>query len=411
METYIVGGAVRDRILGKDPVDQDFVITGCTEEELLAIGLIKVGKDFPTFIRKGKPEHQYSLARSERSQQGEAKFDPEVTIEQDLLKRDLTINSIAINIITGEMIDPYGGQEDLKNKILRHTDEKGFMEDPIRILRVARFAARWPDFSVHPSTRSLMKRMVDQGLLDSFVGERVWGEISRGLMEDHPSRMLRVLVGCGAMKVIIPELNALWGTPQVAEHHPEVDTGKHIELCVDYAAMIGYNLDVRYAALVHDLGKGITPLDELPKHHLHEKTGIPLIEQVSDRLKVPTDLKKVAVTMCRYHISFGQAMSLKASTVAKMLMKCDAFRRPERFESILNASICDFRGRGGDFPNKHFPQHDRFRNALKAAMTVNQAEIAERYKGNRQFIADAIHGARVSAIKKSENEIKAAKKH
>lgn len=411
METYIVGGAVRDRILGKDPVDQDFVITGCTEEELLAIGLIKVGKDFPTFIRKGKPEHQYSLARAERNPNGTTQFNPNVTIEQDLLKRDLTINSMAYNIMSGELIDPYGGSEDLENKILRHTDDVGFIEDPIRILRVARFAARWPDFSVHESTRSLMKRMVDKGLLDNTVGERVWSEISRGLMEQEPSRMLRVLYGCGALDKIMPELASLWGTPQVAEHHPEVDTGKHIELCVDFAARMGYNLTVRYVALVHDLGKGITPLHELPKHHLHEKTGIPLIEELSDRLKVPTELKKAATTMCRHHISFGQAMNLKVSTIAKMLVKCDAFRRPARFENILNASVCDFRGRGGDYPNQYFPQHDRFRNALKAALTVNQAEIAERYKDKPQFIADAIHGARVSAIKKFEKEVKAANNH
>lgn len=406
MDTYLVGGAVRDRLMGKEPIDFDFVVTGATENELLRIGMIKVGKDFPTFIRVGQHNRQYSLARSERDPQGVAVFNPNVTIEEDLMKRDLTINSMAVNTETSELIDPYNGSQDLKDKFLRHTDEKGFMEDPIRILRVARFAARWSDFLIHPSTMSLMKRMVESGALNDAVGERVWSEISRGLMEDSPSRMLRVLVGCGAMAKLIPELDALWGVPQPYEHHPEVDTGKHIELCVDYAARMDYNLDVRYAALVHDLGKGVTPLCELPAHHLHEKTGIPLIEQVSDRLKVPTEMKKMAVATCRHHIKFGGAMSLKVSTIVKTLKQCDAFRRPERFENILQASICDFRGRGGKYPTEHFPQHDRFRDALKAALMVNQAEIAERYKDNKQFIPDAIHGARVSAVKKFENSNK-----
>jgi tRNA nucleotidyltransferase (CCA-adding enzyme) len=409
MQTYIVGGAVRDGLLGIPVQDRDWVVVGATPEQMLAQGFRPVGKDFPVFLHP-ETQEEYALARTERkTAPGYRGFvfhtSPEVTLEDDLVRRDLTINAIA-RAEDGSLVDPFGGQNDLRARVFRHVSD-AFLEDPVRILRVARFAARFPDFTVAPETNALMRTMVEQGEVDALVPERVWQEVARGLMEKKPSRMLAVLRDCGALARIMPELNALWGVPQPPLHHPEIDTGAHMMLVLDYAAERGFELCVRFAALMHDLGKGATPPAAWPSHHGHEQLGLALIEAVCKRLKVPNDCRELAIMTAREHGNVSRAQQLRANTLVTLFERCDAFRKPQRFEQMLLAAECDFRGRGAggdDFRTRPYLQGNYLLAALAAARAVNAGEVAQRCADNPARIPAAVHGARVSAVKAALRE-------
>lgn len=404
MKAFIVGGAVRDALLGMPVQDRDWVVVGATPEDMLAQGFRPVGKDFPVFLHP-KTQEEYALARTERkTAPGYRGFafhtSPDVTLEEDLVRRDLTINAMA-RAEDGTLVDPFGGQRDIKDKVFRHVSD-AFLEDPVRILRLARFAARFPDFTVAPETLALMRTMVEQGEVDALVAERVWQEVARGLMEKKPSRMLQVLRDCGALARIMPELDKLWGVPQPPAHHPEVDTGVHMMLVVDYAAERGFELCVRFAALMHDLGKGATPSATWPKHHGHEELGLALIDGLCERLKVPNDCRDLAIMTAREHGNIGRAQVMRANTLVTFFTRNDAFRKPQRFAQMLLAAECDFRGRGGpddDFRTRPFPQADYLLEALTAARSVNAGEVAARCGENKARIAQAVHAARVSAVK------------
>jgi tRNA nucleotidyltransferase (CCA-adding enzyme) len=346
MQAYVVGGAVRDELLGLPVQDRDWVVVGATPEQMIEQGFRPVGKDFPVFLHPATQE-EYALARTERkTAPGYHGFvfhtSPDVKLEDDLIRRDLTVNAMA-RAEDGSIVDPYGGQQDLQDRIFRHVSE-AFVEDPVRILRLARFAARFPEFRVADSTLALMRRMVDDGEVDALVPERVWQELARGLMEQKPSRMIAVLRDCGALARILPELDALWGVPQPPLHHPEVDTGVHMMLVIDYAAERKLDLPVRFAALMHDLGKGATPEEHWPKHHGHEGMGPRLITALAKRLRVPTECRDLAVMTAREHGNVSRALELRPNTIVTLLERCDAFRKPERFAQMLLASECDARG-------------------------------------------------------------------
>ncbi|RJG04933.1 multifunctional CCA addition/repair protein [Noviherbaspirillum cavernae] len=399
MKTYVVGGAVRDELLGLPVQDHDHVVVGATPEQMIALGYAPVGKDFPVFLHPSTHE-EYALARTERkTAPGYKGFafhaDRDVTLEQDLERRDLTINAIAREE-DGALIDPFHGQRDLERKRFRHVSD-AFAEDPVRILRVARFAARFTDFTVAPETNVLMQQMVQQGEVDALVPERVWQELARGLMEAKPSRMFEVLRACGALARILPELDALWGVPQPEKHHPEIDTGIHVMMVVDYAAQRGYSLPIRFAALMHDLGKGATPAEEWPRHHGHEARSVALVEQVCRRLKIPNDCRDLARITAREHGNVSRALELRANTMVALFERCDAFRKPERFGDMLRAAECDHRGRTG-FADKPFPQAPYLADALQAARGVDAGEIAQRHGDKPERIPDAIRAARVAAV-------------
>ncbi len=397
MKTYIVGGAVRDRLLGLPVTDRDFVVVGATPDEMLALGFQPVGKDFPVFLHPQTHE-EYALARTERkSGHGYKGFKvyaaPEVTLEEDLLRRDLTINAMAEDE-TGALIDPYGGQRDLAAKTFRHVSA-AFAEDPVRILRVARFAARFNDFAVAPETLALMRQMVDNSEVDALVPERVWQEVARGLMDALPSRMFLVLRDCGALARLFPEIDRLFGVPQPPEHHPEIDTGVHVMLVVDWAARQGFSLPVRFAALTHDLGKGVTPPERWPRHHGHEASGVDLVRTLSERIRVPAECRDLAVAVARDHGTVHRALELRPGTLVELLERVDAFRRPDRFEEFLQACECDFRGRPG-YPDKPFPEPDYLRQALQATQAIDAAEVARNADPAR--IREAIFQARATAV-------------
>ena len=404
MKSYVVGGAVRDELLGLAVKDRDWVVVGATPEEMVRLGFRPVGKDFPVFLHP-KTQEEYALARTERkTAPGYHGFvfhtSPDVTLEEDLVRRDLTINAIA-RADDGALTDPFGGQADIRDRIFRHVSS-AFAEDPVRVLRLARFAARFADFSVAPETLALMRQMVEHGEVDALVPERVWQEIARGLMEATPSRMLAVLRECGALARIMPELDALWGVPQPALHHPEIDTGVHVMLVVDYAASRRFELAVRFAALMHDLGKGATPAESWPAHHGHEGMGVKLIEALCKRLKVPNECRELALMTAREHGNVSRAEILRANTIVNLFERCDAFRKPQRFAQMLLASECDFRGRGGDgddFRARPYPQGPHLQAALAAARAVNAGEVAGRYAGQPERIKEAVHAARVRAVK------------
>ena len=411
MRAYVVGGAVRDELLGLPVQDHDWVVVGATPEQMLAQGFRPVGKDFPVFLHP-ETQEEYALARTERkTAPGYHGFvfhtSPDVKLEDDLVRRDLTINAMA-RAEDGTIVDPYGGQQDLQNRIFRHVSD-AFAEDPVRILRLARFAARFPEFRVAESTNALMRRMVEEGEVDALVPERVWQELSRGLMEQKPSRMFDVLRDCGALARILPELDALWGVPQPPLHHPEVDTGVHLMLVIDYAAERGLELPVRFAALMHDLGKGRTPEEHWPKHHGHEGMGPRLIADLCKRLRVPTDCRDLAVMTAREHGNVSRALELRPNTIVTLLERCDAFRKPERFAQMLLASECDARGRGHETHEmryREYPQGPYLLRALAAARGVNAGEIAGQYVENKEKIPEAIHAARVSAVKAALNDVR-----
>ena len=397
MKTYIVGGAVRDRLLGLPVADRDHVVVGATPDDMVALGYQPVGKDFPVFLHPETHE-EYALARTERkSGHGYKGFTvyaaPEVTLEEDLRRRDLTINAMAEDA-AGALIDPYGGQADLAAKVFRHVSE-AFAEDPVRILRVARFAARFKDFAVAPETNALMRQMVDDGEIDALVPERVWQEIARGLMEAQPSRMFQVLRDCGALARLFPEIDRLFGVPQPPQHHPEIDTGVHVMLVVDWAAQQGMSLPVRFAALTHDLGKGVTPPELWPAHHGHEAKSVELVRALCERIRVPADCRDLAVAVARDHGNAHRALELRPGTVVELLERVDAFRRPERFEEFLQACECDFRGRPG-YAEKRLPEMDYLRQALHAVQGIDAAEVVRNADPAR--IKEAIFQARVQAV-------------
>lgn len=403
MKTYIVGGAVRDAMLGVAVKDKDYVVVGATPEAMLAQGFTPVGKDFPVFLHP-KTHEEYALARTERkTAPGYKGFvfhtDASVTLEEDLIRRDLTINAMAQDD-SGQIIDPCGGQHDLAQKIFRHVSP-AFAEDPVRILRVARFAARFPEFTVATETNSLMQQMVVADEVDALVPERVWQELARGLMERQPSRMFAVLRDCGALQRILPELDALWGVPQPEQHHPEIDTGIHVMMVIDYAASQHANLPIRCAALLHDLGKAVTPPEEWPRHHGHELHSEKLVEQVCKRLKVPNESHDLARMTAREHGNVGRALEMRANTLVNLFERCDAFRKPQRFSDMLVAAECDARGRTG-YADKPFPQRAYLETVLTAAQSIDGGQIAQttqqRYPDQAQRISEAIHQARVAAV-------------
>jgi len=406
MQIYMVGGAVRDRLLGLPVNDHDWVVVGTTPEQMLARGFVPVGRDFPVFLHP-KTHEEYALARTERSSApGYRGFvvhaAPDVTLEEDLARRDLTINAIAASADwakTGVVIDPYGGQRDLQARVLRHVTG-AFREDPVRILRVARFAARFTDFSVAPETMQLMRQMVQAGDADHLVPERVWQELARGLMEAQPSRMFEVLQACGALAMLLPEVERLWGVPQRAEYHPEVDTGVHLMMVLDMAARLNAPLGVRFACLTHDLGKGTTPADMLPRHIGHEQRSAQLLRGVCERLRVPVDCRELADVVAREHGNIHRSGELNAAALLRLLERCDAIRKPARFEDVLLACECDARGRLG-FEESAYPQRARLLAALHAARAVETAplaaEAAKRSLKGPQ-VGEQIHAARAQAI-------------
>ncbi len=399
MQTYVVGGAVRDELLGFSVKDKDFVVVGSTPEAMIAAGFRPVGKDFPVFLHP-KTHDEYALARTERkTAKGYKGFvvhaSPDVTLEEDLARRDLTINAIAKDD-DGHLIDPFNGLADLQSKTLRHVSE-AFAEDPVRILRAARFAARFTEFTVAPETIKLMREMVDAGEVDALVSERVWQELAKGLTEAKPSRMFAVLRECGALQKILPELNRLWGVPQPAQHHPEVDTGIHVMMVIDYAASQHFSLPIRFAALMHDLGKGSTSVDMLPKHIGHEERSFNLVKDVCKRLKVPNDCKELAQIVAKFHGKLHQSLQMKPSTLLSFLIELDAIRQPARFKDFLKACEADSRGRAS-LENCPTPAADLMSRVLAAASSVDAGAIAREFS-EPEKIKVAVFEARLNAVK------------
>lgn len=376
MKTYLVGGSVRDELLGLPVNDHDYVVVGTSPEEMARLGYRPVGKDFPVFLHP-QTHQQYALARTERKvSRGYKGFEvfasPQVTLQEDLARRDLTINSIAKDE-EGNIIDPFNGVADLEAGVLRHVSP-AFSEDPVRILRAARFAARL-GFRIAPETLALMSEMVHNGEVDALVSERVWQELARGLMEKNPSRMFYILRECGALARIMPEVDVLFGVPQPTHAHPEIDTGVHIMLAIDHAAAKNYSLPVRFATLTHDLGKGTTPPDEWPHHIDHEVRSVRLAQELCERIKAPKDCRDLALLVARYHGNVHRANELKSSTIADMLQAVDAYRKPQRFEEFLQACACDFHGRPG-YAAKLYSQAGRLQKAYLAAKRVDAGAIA-----------------------------------
>jgi tRNA nucleotidyltransferase (CCA-adding enzyme) len=399
MEIYAVGGAVRDELMGLPVKDRDWVVVGATPQDMLAQGFLPVGRDFPVFLHPQTHE-EYALARTERkTAPGYTGFafhaEPGVTLEQDLTRRDLTINAMAKDA-AGAIIDPHGGRADLAARVLRHV-ALAFAEDPVRILRVARFAARFTGFSVAAETMQLMRDMVAAGEVDALVPERVWQELARGLMEARPSRMFDVLRECGALARLLPELDALWGVPQRADYHPEIDTGVHVMMVIDMSARLAAALPARFAALTHDLGKGRTPADILPRHHGHEARSVTMVEAICERLRVPTDCRDVARLAARFHGDMHRVAELRPETRLTLLERCDALRRPERFELILVACEADYRGRLG-WEERDYVQAVAWRAALAAVRAVDAGAIAAA-TADPQVIPRNISAARVEALR------------
>lgn len=398
MKIYQVGGAVRDSLLGLPVKDRDYVVVGATPEQMTALGYRPVGKDFPVFLHP-ETQAEYALARTERKiargyRGFQVQAQPSVTLEQDLARRDLTINAIAM-AENGELIDPFSGRADLDNRILRHISP-AFVEDPVRILRVARFAARFTEFTVAPETMRLMQEMVAGGEVDALVAERVWQELARGLMARQPSRMFAVLRESGALQKILPELDRLWGVPQPARYHPEIDTGVHVMMVVDYAAAQHYPLAVRFAALTHDLGKGTTPREILPRHIGHEARSAALLKDVGQRLRVPNDCKALAHIVARYHGKVHRIMEMRADVIMRLLQHTDALRQPERFQLFLQACESDSRGRAG-LQDQPYPQAAFLRQMLAAATAIDAGAIAQQYSDPVE-ISTAVFEARTQAI-------------
>ncbi len=406
MRIYLVGGAVRDQLLGQPVSDRDWVVVGATQEQMLADGYKQVGKDFPVFLHPQSNE-EYALARTERkTAPGYRGFSveaaPSVTLEEDLARRDLSINALARDE-SGEIVDPYGGQADIEARRLRHVSD-AFAEDPVRILRTARFAARYAHlgFEVAEETLALMRDMVAAGEVDALVPERVWQEVAKALTEPTPSRFFQVLLDCHALAIIFPELDRLFGVPQPAHHHPEIDSGIHSLLVLEQAARLSQDPRTRFAALCHDLGKGTTPADILPSHHGHEERGEPLVRALCQRLKTPREFQDLARLTARYHTHIHRADEMRPGKILSTLEACDALRRPERFEQLLLACIADARGRTGK-EETQYPQAGIFRQALAAAQRFDPGPlVAKGLQG--ETLKQAIHQGRTEAIASSNRE-------
>jgi tRNA nucleotidyltransferase (CCA-adding enzyme) len=402
MELFVVGGAVRDALLGQAASDRDWVAVGATPEQMLALGYRPVGKDFPVFIHPDSGE-EVALARTERkSGRGYQGFvvhaAPDVSLADDLLRRDLTINAIA-QAADGRLIDPHGGQRDLQARVLRHVSP-AFVEDPVRLLRVARLAARFADFSVAPQTMALLREMVHNGEVDALVPERVWQELSRGLMCGKPSRMFDVLRECGALQRLLPEVERLWGVPQPPAHHPEIDCGVHLMLVLDECARAQAPLPVRWACLGHDLGKGTTPREEWPRHIAHETRSAKLVARLGERLRVPSDCRELADVVAREHGHVHASAGLNAASLLRLFERCDALRRPARFEQVLLACACDAKGRTG-LQDRPYEPANRLPPLLQAALHIDTARIAADAAAKGQqgpAIGAAVHAARVQAL-------------
>ncbi|MFA8323773.1 multifunctional CCA addition/repair protein [Burkholderia ubonensis] len=405
MRIYAVGGAIRDELLGVPVQDRDYVVVGATPEQMVAQGFKPVGKDFPVFLHPQTHE-EYALARTERKTAAgyhgfQFYYAPDVTLDEDLARRDLTINAMAREVspdgsLAGPVIDPFDGQADLRARVFRHVSD-AFVEDPVRILRIARFAARFTGFAVADDTLALMRRMVDAGEVDALVAERVWQELARGLMEARPSRMFEALRECGALARILPEVGALWGVPQRADYHPEVDTGVHVMMVVDHAAKQGYSLAVRFAALTHDLGKATTPEDVLPRHIGHEGRSVDLLKPLCDRLRVPNECRDLALVVAREHGNMHRVMEMGAAALVRLFERTDALRKPARFAEMVQACEADARGRLG-LETQPYPQAERLRVALVAARGVDAGAIARGVGADTAKIKDAVHRARIQAV-------------
>lgn len=398
LEVYRVGGAIRDELLGLEPGEHDFVVVGATPDEMRQRGFRPVGRDFPVFLHP-VTRAEFALARTERkSGPGYRGFafntGPDVSLEDDLARRDLTVNAIAEDR-RGRLVDPFDGRADLEQRVLRHVSE-AFVEDPVRLIRLARFATRFGQFSIAPGTLDLCRRLVASGEVDHLVPERVWQEMSRALMHDVPSRFFQVLRETGALARILPELEALWGVPQVREYHPEVDAGEHVMLVIDQAARMNSPLDVRFACLVHDLGKALTPAEELPKHHGHERRGLEPVREVCTRLRVPNEARDLALLVCEHHLACHRATESRPSALAGLLKRLDAFRRPERFERFLLACEADKRGRKGR-SDRPYPPAELLRRAFEAAADTPVEPLRARGLAGRE-LGKAIDRARTDAI-------------
>ncbi|WP_313319136.1 multifunctional CCA addition/repair protein [Stenotrophomonas sp.] len=402
MKTYLVGGAVRDSLLGQQPGDRDWVVVGATQAQMESLGFKAVGKDFPVFLHPDSGE-EYALARTERkSGRGYRGFvvdaDPSVTLEEDLQRRDFTINAIARDEETGELVDPWGGVRDIKQRVLRHVGP-AFVEDPLRVLRAARFMARFAPlgFTLAPETAELMRQMAASGELDALVPERIWQELRRSLGMKQPSAFLRCLHDTGALAAILREVDALYGVPQRAEFHPEVDTGVHQEMVSDMAAHLAPGDDlIGFAALTHDLGKALTPTDELPRHIMHEQRGLKPLAKLCERLKIPVDHRLLAEAVCREHLNVHRIDELRDATVLELIQRCDGFRRPERIAQMALVCECDKRGRLG-FEDSDYPQRETLQRLHAAALAINARDIAtEGLHG--PAIGEALKKARIKAI-------------
>lgn len=410
MKVYLVGGAVRDQLLGIPVQEHDWVVVGSTPEELLALKFRQVGRDFPVFLHP-KTNEEYALARTERkSAPGyygfQCDFRNSVTLEEDLARRDLTINAMALDE-QGNLIDPYNGQQDIKRKILRHVSP-AFIEDPVRVLRVARFASRFHSlgFKLANETRSLMYAMVKRGELSHLVPERVWQEMQRSLEEKNPEQFISTLRSCDALRVILPEIDALFGVPNPVQYHQEIDSGIHSLMVLQSAVALSSDPIIRFAALVHDLGKALTPPQEWPKHYSHEERGVDVIESLCSRLKIPNDYRVLATLVSRYHLTIHRLFELRANTVVKVLERADAFRRPHLFNNMLLACQADAEGCGNPRPSQ---QLQLWSKILSACAKVNPQElIAQGYEG--KAIKEALHARRVACVEQILNSWKSNEK-
>lgn len=405
MKTYLVGGAVRDKLLGRTVTEKDWVVVGSNPEQMVARGFTPVGQDFPVFLHPQTKE-EYALARTERKTgKGYGGFSfycgDEVTLEDDLVRRDLTINAMAEDD-EGNIIDPYNGQQDLANRLLRHVSP-AFAEDPVRVLRIARFAARYHllGFRVADETIALMQTMVASGEVDHLVPERIWKETERALGEPHPEIFIEVLRSCHALDRLFPEIDALFGVPQTAVHHPEIDTGIHTLMSLQQAVKLSPSTCVRFATLLHDLGKAKTPPDEWPRHIAHEDRSLPLVKQLCERIAAPKDYKDLALMVAQWHTHCHRALELKPATILKVLQSNDAFRRPQRFEQFLLCCEADARGRTG-FENRAYPQADFFRAAFKSAQAVDIAAIQQKGFSGKDF-GDEVNRQRLQNLLQLKN--------
>ncbi|MBC9228014.1 multifunctional CCA addition/repair protein [bacterium SPL81] len=405
MQVYLVGGAVRDHLLGHPYHEKDYVVVGATPEQLLSEGYQPVGKDFPVFLHP-KTKEEYALARTERkSGMGYHGFqfftDTTVKLEEDLIRRDLTINAMAMDD-SGKVYDPYGGQKDLDHKILRHVSD-AFTEDPLRVLRVARFAARYASygFRIADETLQLMKDIAQSGELDALTPERVWKETSRALMEDHADLYFQTLKDCDALKILFPEIDALFGVPQRPEYHPEIDCGIHTLMALKQACVANYPLEVRFAVLVHDLGKALTPVDELPRHILHEERGIQPVTEISDRLRVPTYLKNLALIVCKEHLKCHQVKNLKPGTLWRLLQRLDVLRRPEKVLAFVQACECDAKGRLG-LEDRPYPQAQYVLDAMEIVRNIRAQDLPDHIQGAE--IGEMLIQYRIEALAKFKEQ-------